>query len=554
MTRKRTVAHQLVQALLANGIDHVFCVPGESYLPLLDALADVQDDIRLVVCRHEAGAANMAEAYGKLTGKPGVCLVTRGPGAAHAMVGVHTAAHDSTPMLLLIGQVASGDRGRGAFQEVDHAAVFATVAKWTGELDDPERTAELMRRAVSTALQGRQGPVVLTLPEDVLSAPAIGPAPGAVTPARAGLDPEALAQIGARLERSKRPLVLLGGSGWDEIARDMLDRWLWVHHLPTVLSFRRKDLVDNTHACYIGDLGLGANPKLVERIGQADLIIAVGARLGEVPTQGYSLFTPEETSRKLVHIHPDPEELGRVWPAAVAATADVSLATLSLVTLDPSHSLRWQPWLSAGRAEYEAFSEPLPAVGRVNLSEVVAHMAQALPETAIVCNGAGNFAAWLHRFYRHRAGHTQLAPTSGAMGYGLPAAVAAKLVHPDREVVCFAGDGDFLMTGQELATAAQYGAAIVVVVVDNGAYGTIRAHQERRYPGRVVGTELVNPDFVAYARAFGAWSARVERTEHFPAALAEARRAGRPALIHLVTDVEDISPGRTITQLRADRG
>ena len=553
MSRKRTVAHQIVQALLVNGIDHVFCVPGESYLPVLDALADVQDRIRLIVCRHEAGAANMAEAYGKLTGRPGVCLVTRGPGATHASIGVHTARHDSTPLILLVGQIARGDRGRGAFQEMDHAAVFGTVAKQAWELDDPERVAESMRRAFATALQGRQGPVVLAMPEDLLAEPALGPEPEAVVPARSGLDPDALALIGARLERAERPFVILGGSGWSEAARDMMDRWLWVHHVPTALSFRRKDLLDNNHASYVGDLGLPADPRLVRRIGEADLVIALGARLGEVPSQGYGLFSPEDAARKLVHIHPDPEELGRVWPAAIAAAADLSLAALALVTLDPSRSMRWQPWLADARADYEAFSRPLAAVGRVNLSQVIAHLSETLPEDAIVCNGAGNFASWLHRFYRHRAGRTQLAPTSGAMGYGLPAAVAAKLLHPDREVVCVAGDGDFLMTGQELATAVQYGASVVVVVVDNGAYGTIRAHQERRYPGRVIGTELKNPDFVAYARAFGAWSARVERTEHFPAALMEARRAGRPALIHLVTEVEDISPGRTIAQLRGDR-
>ena len=551
MSTKTTAAHRIVQALLANGIDHVFCVPGESFLALLDALADVPDQIRVIACRHEAGAANMAEAYGKLTGKPGVCLVTRGPGASHASVGVHTAQQDSTPMLLLVGQIARKDKGRGAFQEVDYAAVFGTFAKWAAEIDDPSRTAEMMSRAFAVALQGRQGPVVLALPEDMLEERARGAEPVATTPARAGLDPDALALIGARLERAQRPLMILGGSGWGEIALDMLDRWLWVHHVPTVLSFRRKDLLDNNHASYVGDIGLGTNPKLIDRIGQADLIIAVGARLGENPTQGYSLFTPQETARKLVHIHSGPEEVGRVWPPAIGAVADVSAAALALVTLDPSRSAAWAPWLREARADYEAFSKPIKATGAVNLSKVVAHMAQALPEDAIICNGAGNFAAWLHRFYRHRAHKTQLAPTSGAMGYGFPAAIAAKLVHPDREVVCFAGDGDFLMTGQELATAVQYEAAVVVVVVDNGSYGTIRAHQERRYPGRVIATDLRNPDFVAYARAFGAWSARVERTEHFPAALAEARKAKVPALIHLIADVEDISPGRTISELRA---
>ena len=546
-----TAAEQIVQSLVANGIDHVFCVPGESYLPVLDALYAAGDSIRVITCRHEAGAANMAEAYGKLTGRPGVCMVTRGPGATHAAVGVHTAEQDSTPMILLVGQVARKDRGRGAFQEVDFPAVFGTLAKWAAEIDDPARVGEFMDRAFAEALQGRQGPVVLALPEDILAQDVVGPPPRAIAPARTGLDLDALALIGARLERAVRPVMILGGSGWNDLARDMLDRWLWVHHLPTALSFRRKDLLDNNHASYIGDLGLGANPKLIETIKAADLVIALGARLGENPTQGYSLFTREETANKLIHIHPGARELGRVWPAAVSAVADVVPAALGLVTLDPSRSAGWRPWLQAARADYEAFSKPIKASGQVNLSRVVAHMAQALPEDAIVCNGAGNFAAWLHRFYRHRGYHTQLAPTSGAMGYGLPAAIAAKLIHPHREVVCFAGDGDFLMTGQEMATAMQYGANIVVVVVDNGSYGTIRAHQERRYPGRVVATDLRNPDFSAYARAFGAWSVRVERTEHFPAALAEARKAGAPALIHLVTGIEDIAPGRTITELRA---
>ncbi len=396
-----TAAQRIVQALVVNGVDHVFCVPGESYLAVLDALADVPDKIRVIACRHEAGAANMAEAYGKLTGRPGVAMVTRGPGATHASVGVHTAQQDSTPMILLVGQVARAHRGRGAFQEVDYRAVFGTLAKWADEIDDPNRIAEVMERAFAVAQQGRQGPVVLAMPEDMLAEPARGPEPRAVAPARAGLDPESLAMIGARLERAERPVVILGGSGWGEIARDMLDRWLWVHHIPTVLSFRRKDLLDNTHASYVGDLGLSPDPKLIARIKSADLVIALGARLGENPSQGYTLFTPEETAEKLVHIHPGPEELGRVWPAAVAACADVSAAALALVTLDPSRSAGWRPWLRAAKADYDAFSRPIATTGRVNLSEVVAHMAEALPEDAIVCNGAGNFAGWLHRFYRH---------------------------------------------------------------------------------------------------------------------------------------------------------
>ncbi len=549
-----TVAESIVQALIAGGIDHVFCVPGESYLALLDALADAKDRIRVVTCRHEAGAANMAEAYGKLTGKPGVCMVTRGPGATHAAVGVHTAEQDSTPMLLMIGQVAREDRGRGAFQEMDYAAVFGSFSKWAAEIDDASRIDELMRRAFTTALHGRQGPVVLAMPEDVLSAPATGPEPRPVAPAPAGLAPDVLAEIARRLKAADRPIMLLGGSGWREGPRAAIQAWLEREGLPTVLSFRRKDLIDNDSPICIGEIGLGPSPKLVERIKAADLVLALGARLADNPTQAYTLFTRDEAAERLIHVHPGPEELGRVWPASAYATADTCCAAEALASLELGRAAAWQAWRKAARADYEAFLEPVSTVGPVNLSQIVAHMAETLPNDAIVCNGAGNFASWLHRFYRHRAFKTQLAATSGAMGYGFPAAIAAKLLHPDRDVVCFAGDGDFLMTGQELATAAQFGANVVVVVVDNGSYGTIRAHQERRYPGRVMATDLVNPDFAAYARAFGAWAERVETTDAFPDAFAAARAAGRPALIHLVTEVEDIAPGRTLSAIRAGRG
>jgi acetolactate synthase-1/2/3 large subunit len=552
MPQSRIAARQIVDALLAHGCDHVFCVPGESYLAVLDALADVRDRIRVVACRHEAGAANMAEAYGKLTGRPGVCMVTRGPGATHASIGVHTAQQDSTPMIMFVGQIARSDRGRGAFQEVDYAAAFGPLAKWAAELDEPSRVAEIVGRAYATALQGRQGPVVLALPEDMQLEPATGPEPRPSAIARAGLSPAVLSEISDRLEAAERPIVVLGGSGWVAPALERLSHWLNDRELPVVLSFRRKSLIDNDHRCYAGDLGLGPNPKLIERIKAADLVLAVGARLGENPTQGYSLFTPDQTVRRLIHIHPGPEELNRVWPAALSATADVNEAALALAKLEPGR--RWPEQRAAARADYEAFTAPIAVEAAVNLSEVVAHMAEALPRDAVVCNGAGNFAAWLHRFYRHRAFGTQLAPTSGAMGYGFPAAIAAKIVRPEREVVCVAGDGDFLMTGQELATAVQYGANVVAVVVDNGSYGTIRMHQEREFPGRTIATELKNPDFAAYARAFGAWGETVTRTADFPAAFEAARKAGRPALIHLKTDVEAIAPGRTLTALRGGRG
>jgi acetolactate synthase-1/2/3 large subunit len=546
-----TAARRIVDTLVMNGIDRVFCVPGESYLAVLDALADVRDRIQVIACRHEAGAANMAEAYGKLTGKPGVCMVTRGPGATHASIGVHTAHQDSTPMILFVGQIALTDRGRGAFQEVDYREVFGGLAKWATEIESPERTVEVVERAFATALQGRMGPVVIALPEDILHADG-GPAPiRPVTPARAALDPAFVEQVRARLAKAERPLLVLGGSGWTEEAAAAIGDWAERIGLPVSLSFRRKDILSNARPNYAGDLGLGCNPKLTARARAADLILAIGARLGENPTQGYTLFDRARTAETLIHIHPGAEELGRVWTPLISATADNSLAAHALSAIDPGRT--WHDEAAAAHADYQAFSTPVPVTGAVNMSECMAHLHDGLPPTAIVTNGAGNFAAWLHRFYRHRACRTQLAPTSGAMGYGYPAALAAKSVHPDREVICIAGDGDYLMTGQEIATAVQYGINAVVVVVDNGTYGTIRMHQEMHYPGapRTIATDLKNPDFVKYAEAFGAFGIRCERTEDFPAALRAARNAGRPALVHLITSAEDIAPNRTITGLRS---
>lgn len=544
-----TAARRLVETLVVNGVDRVFCVPGESYLAVLDALADVGERIQVIACRNEAGAANMAEAYGKLTGRPGVCMVTRGPGATHASIGVHTAHQDSTPMILFVGQIALTDRGRGAFQEVDYREVFGGLAKWATEIESPERTVEIVERAFSTALQGRMGPVVVALPEDILHADG-GPAPvRAVTPARSALDPAFVEQVRARLAAAERPLLVLGGSGWTEDATAAVAAWSARLGLPVALSFRRKDLIDNLAPNYAGDLGLGPNPKLLQRVRDADLILCLGARLGENPTQGYTLLDRARTAQTLIHIHPGPEELGRVWPTLASAAADNSLAATALSAIEPGRS--WSDQAAAAHADYLAFSSPIAVEGAVNMSEVIAHLGQVLPADAILTNGAGNFAAWLHRFHRHRARGTQLAPTSGAMGYGYPAAIGAKSAQPGREVVCIAGDGDYLMTGQEIATAVQYGINVVVVVVDNGTYGTIRMHQEGHYPGRVIATDLKNPDFVKYAEAFGAFGVRVERTEDFPAALAAARAAGRPALIHVVTDAETIAPGRTISGLRA---
>ena len=547
-----TAARRIVETLVMNGIDRVFCVPGESYLAVLDALADVRDRIQVIACRHEAGAANMAEAYGKLTGRPGVCMVTRGPGATHASIGVHTAHQDSTPMLLFVGQIALTDRGRGAFQEVDYREVFGGLAKWATEIESPERTVEVVERAFATALQGRMGPVVIALPEDILHADG-GPAPiRPVTPAKAALDPAFLEQVRQRLSTAERPLLVLGGSGWTDAAAAAVGDWAERLGLPVSLSFRRKDILSNARPNYAGDLGLGCNPELMKRAKDADLLIAVGARLGENPTQGYTLFDRAHTAQTLIHIHPGAEELGRVWTPLMSATADNSLAAHALSTIDPGRT--WHDQAKAAHEHYQAFSTPVPVTGPVNMSECMAHLHDSLPPDAIVTNGAGNFAAWLHRFYRHRACRTQLAPTSGAMGYGYPAAIAAKSVHPEREVICIAGDGDYLMTGQELATAVQYGINVVVVVVDNGTYGTIRMHQEMHYPGaeRTMATDLKNPDFVKYAEAFGAFGVRCERTEDFPAALQAARMAGCPALVHLITSAEDIAPNRTISGLRSN--
>lgn len=545
-----TAARRLVETLVLNGVDRVFCVPGESYLAVLDALADVRDRIQVIACRHEAGAANMAEAYGKLTGRPGVCMVTRGPGATHASIGVHTAHQDSTPMILFVGQIALTDRGRGAFQEVDYREVFGGLAKWATEIESPERTVEVVERAFSTALQGRMGPVVIALPEDILHADG-GPAPQRpVVPVRAAPDPAFVDALRDRLSRAERPLLVLGGSGWTDAATTAIADWAERLGLPLALSFRRKDLVSNDRPNYAGDLGLGPNPKLIARVKDADLIVAVGARLGENPTLGYTLFDRAEIGGRLVHSHPGPEEIGRVWPALLGATADNALAALAIATIEPGRT--WSDQAAAAHADYQDFIAPVPVTGAVNMSEVIRHLAEALPADAILTNGAGNFAAWLHRFHRHTARRTQLAPTSGAMGYGYPAALAAKSVHPERDVVCIAGDGDYLMTGQEIATAVQYGINAVAVVVDNGTYGTIRMHQEGHYPGaeRVIATDLKNPDFVKYAEAFGAFGVRCERTEDFPAALDAARNAGRPALVHLITSAEDIAPNRTITGLR----
>jgi acetolactate synthase-1/2/3 large subunit len=546
MTTKATAATRLVETLIANGITHVFCVPGESYLAVLDALHEYRDQIKVVTCRHEAGAANMAVAYGKLTGKPGICFVTRGPGATHGSIGVHTAQQDSVPMIFFVGQVARTDKGREAFQEVDYGAAFGSLCKLAFEIDDPARMVELCNRAFATAMQGRKGAVVVALPEDMLVEPATERKAAPVTAVRSGLDPVFLQAFAKRLEAAERPVLVLGGTGWTESALNGFSKWIETLGLPVVLSFRRKDLIANNHPSYIGDLGLGPNPKLIQRIKSADLIIAIGARLGENPSQAYSLLTPEESAAKLVHIHADPEELNRVWPAYLATACDTASAAEAISALSVRRSWSNAPWLTEARADLAAFIAPVKVTGPVNLSEIFTHLGKTLAPDAIVANGAGNYAAWLHRYYPHQRFATQLAPTSGAMGFGFPAAIAAKIMYPERQVVAVAGDGCFMMLSQELATAVQYDANLIIIVVDNGSYGTIRMHQERDYPKRVSATDLRNPDFAAFARAFGAWGITVDSTEAFPDALTQAAKAGRPALIHVKTSVADIAPGKTL--------
>jgi acetolactate synthase I/II/III large subunit len=541
----RTAARILVDQLLVHGVDTAYCVPGESYLGVLDAIG--QTPIRLVTTRHEAAAANMADAYGKLTGRPGVCLVTRAPGATHAAVGIHTAYQDSTPLVLLVGQVPRRHLGREAFQELDYARLFGEMAKLVATADDVAALPELLSHAFHTATSGRPGPVVIALPEDVQAdeANVIDAAPYhpvQASPAAADVD-RALELLGA----ADRPLIVVGGGGWSERAgRDVL-AFAEASNVPVAASFRRQDYVDNGSPVYAGALTIGMDPALAQRVKDADVLLALGTRLGEIATQQYSLLDPPRPAQTLIHVHADPDELGRVYEADLPIVSGSPQFTGALRPVDGAHRAGW---VEEARRDYLANLRNDPVPSEVDLGEVIAHLRERLPEDAVLTNGAGNYTVWCHRFYEfHRYG-TQLAPCAGAMGYGIPAAVAAKLLDPERPAVCVSGDGDFLMSGHELATAAQYGAAIVVLVVNNGMLGTIRMHQERQF-GRGVATDLVNPDFVAYGKAFGAHAALVERTEDFAAAFEDALAAGRPALLELPVDPEAITPRTTLSQLRS---
>ncbi len=556
---RRPAGHALVEALVAQGVDTCFGVPGESYLAVLDGFHEHRDKIRFIACRQEGGATFMAEAQGKLSGRPGVCFVTRGPGATNASIGLHTAFQDSTPMVLFIGQVASDQRDREAFQEVDYRQMFGPgtlgMAKWVGEIHDAERVPEYVSRAFHTALQGRPGPVVLVLPEDMLTTLTDAPVLPRAEPAQAWPAPGALRDLRTMLLAAERPFVIAGGGGWDAEACRALQRFAENWQLPVGNAFRFQDTFDNRHPLYAGDVGIGINPKLATRIREADLVIALGVRLGEMTTSGYTLLQPPRPRQKLVHIHAGAEELGRVYAADLLLQSSMSCAAKALETLAAPPSVSWAAHTAAANAEYVA-NQVAPAVAPMDMAVLIRLLAQLLPEDTIYTNGAGNFSGWLHRYYRYpglqHAGRTQLACTNGAMGYGLPAAVAAALLQPQRWVVNLAGDGDFLMTGQELATATGYGAKqLLSIVVDNGTYGTIRMHQEREYPGRVSGSDLYNPDFAALARAYG-WNAEsATQTAELEPALRRLIDAGRRGLLHLKLDADVSTSRTTLAAIRA---
>ncbi len=536
----------VVDALRANSIDRVFSVPGESFLPVLDALVDAPS-IDLVVARQEGGAAMMAEAYGKLTGKPGICLVTRGPGAANAYAGIHVAAQDSTPMIMLVGLIERGFEGREAFQEIDVKAMFGDQVKWAATVNQTERLPEMMARAFSNAVSGRPGPVVLGLPEDVLSATVDAPPALPAVVARASVMAADLQALGERLAAAERPLVIVGGQGWTGVDCDRLvalsERW----NLPVACAFRCQDRFPNEHANYAGDAGLGINPALAERIRKADLIVALGARLGDCTTSSYTLLDIPYPRQALVHIHPDPEELGRVYRPDMAINAGPSAFLVAAETLNPPNDVRWSQWTADANASYRAWSDQVTTLpGDFNLGDAVIGLRDLLPDNAVITNGAGNYSVWVHRYYRHRRLGTQLAPTSGSMGYGLPAAVTAALHEPECPVVCFAGDGCLQMTIQELATIAEHRLKVIIVVVNNAMYATIRMHQEKHYPGRVSGTDLVNPDFVALANAYGLKSEHVERTADFAPAVERALAADAATLIEVRPDPRILTPVKVL--------
>jgi acetolactate synthase-1/2/3 large subunit len=546
----------LVDALQVHGVDTAFGVPGESYLDVLDALHD--SNIRFVINRQEGGAAFMADAYGKLTGKPGICFVTRGPGATNASIGVHTAYQDSTPMILFIGQVGTDFMDREAFQEVDYRRMYGQMAKWVAQIDRADRIPEYIARAFQVATSGRPGPVVLALPEDMLIAKAEVADTRRYQPVQASPSAAQIDTLRAMLKDAKKPLLLLGGGTWTDEACADVQKFAEANGLPVACAFRFQDLLDNEHPHYVGDVGIGINPKLAARVKEADVLIAFGPRLGEMTTSGYSLLRSPVPQQRLVHIHPDPQELGSVYQAELMIAGGAPETAKMLAAMEPVDSSAWRHTVEEAKAELRAWQQQPPifkdGTAPLDLWQLVQDLQAALPHDTIITNGAGNYATWAHRFWRYGAMRTQLAPTSGAMGYGVPAGVAAKIVDPERTVVTFAGDGEFMMTGQELATAVQYRAGLILIVFNNNMFGTIRMHQEREYPGRVLGTELHNPDFAALAQAYGGHGEVVEKTADFAPALARAvafaNEQKLPAVIELRYDGNLITPGATLETIR----
>lgn len=547
---ERTGGEILVAQLLNQGVERVFCVPGESYLAVLDALHDT--NIQITICRQEGGAAMMAEAYAKLTGKPGVCMVTRAPGATNAYAGVHIAKQDSTPLILLIGQIDTAMRERQAFQEMDYRAVFEDQTKWVTEIEHATRIPELMGRAFHIASSGNPGPVVIALPEDMLTtvtqvedAPKIEEVP--ISPSE-----EQLNTAVSMLEGAEKPLIIVGGSRWSKEAVADLTKFTESHNIPVAVEFRRQMLFPHSHPCYAGDIGLAINPKLLQRIKEADCIMLIGGTLSEVPSQSYTLLDIPTPKQALIHIHPDINELNRVYKSQLAVNSTAEAWVKGLLSKSSTLNKNWETESTAAHNNYLEWSDPTKnsSPGNLRMSYIMELLRKKLPSDSIMCNGAGNYASWLHRYHRFDEYGTQLAPTSGSMGYGLPAAVAAKQYHPEKAVICFAGDGCFLMHGQEFATAIQYNLPIIVLVFDNGMYGTIRMHQEKEYPNRVSGTYLKNPDFAQYAIAFGGHGERVERNEDFEAAFDRAMASNKPVIIHCLMDPEAITPDRTLSQIR----
>lgn len=546
----RTGGQILVDQLRIHGADTIFCVPGESYLATLDALFDVQNDIKLVVCRQEGGAAYMAEAYGKLTGKPGVCFVTRGPGATNASLGIHTAHQDSSPVILLVGQVGRAMMDREAFQEVNFREMYAPLSKWVTQIDDPNRIPEVLSRAFHVATSGRPGPVVIALPEDMQKEKASVNDAVRYKPINPAPPPEAMVQLKEMLDQAQRPFVILGGSGWTQESCNDFVEFAENFDLPVGAAFRRQDLIDNRHPNYAGDVGLGINPPLAKRLQETDLLIVVGAQMTETITDGYERFAIPCPSQTLVHIAAGLDELARVYEPELAIHSGMANFAAAAKALKPPNSVPWSNLTRAARADQDGNVTIPDMKGDVDLGSIIQWLGERLPDDAIIANGAGNFSNWVHRFYPYRSYPTELAPQSGSMGYGVPAAVAAKTVHPDRIVISFSGDGDFLMCGQEIATARQYDLGIVFVVVNNSTYGTIRMHQEKFYPGRVSGTDLINPDFAALGKAFGLTGEVVERTEEFAPAFEKALESGGPAMIEIRVEQDQISPRATLSGLR----